>query len=364
MKVANFPGGRAVIIGIANYSRVPQLPESVLDDARDVAALLMAPEHCGYDPANVCLLIDDHATLNGIRLALDDVARSCVPDDTIVVFFSGHGAETGAPTDPTSALVPVDCDPSDVDATALREAEFSAALAKIPAKRLFVVLDACHSGGAGSFKSGGTLDALRFGFNDKSLARLAQGAGRVLMASSRSTETSLILHGARNSLFTEHLLTALRGGGRTAGDGLIRVFDVFNYVTEHVQMAAPGRQHPIFKASDLEENFPIALNRGGAKSTGRSNATSAGPKRWRDLEALLPDLYPAGPRDQGVWERAGGDASRLELIGTGRAIWFTALRTLSRGGGGPAISRRSLIATAMEDYPHHLELAALRDQCP
>jgi hypothetical protein len=54
----------------------------------------------------------------------------------------------------------------------------------------------------------------------------------------------------------------LKGAAYTQGDGLIRVFDVFNHVSEKVQAAVPGKQHPIFKASDLEDNFPIALDRG------------------------------------------------------------------------------------------------------
>ena len=73
-----------------------------------------------------------------------------------------------------------------------------------------------------------------------------------------------------NSLFTHFLLEALRGNARTRGDGLIRVFDVFDYVSEEVP--ARGRQHPIFKATDLENNFPIALYRGGKQAVPAANA--------------------------------------------------------------------------------------------
>ena len=61
----------------------------------------------------------------------------------------------------------------------------------------------------------------------------------------------------RNSLFTHYLLEALRGGGKTLGDGYVRVFDVFRHVAERVPARAD--QHPIFKVAAMEEDFPIAL---------------------------------------------------------------------------------------------------------
>jgi hypothetical protein len=237
------------------------------------------------------------------------------------------------------------------------EAEFSSALARIKAQRLVVFIDACHSGATGSFKA--IDDIPNLGFSEKSLDRLAQGTGRVLIASSRASETSLVLAGASNSLFTEHLVDALRGGARTQGDGLIRVFEVFNHVAEKVRGAAPGCQHPIFKASDLEDNFPIALDRGGAKGIIPTPGVNNSAKVWRQLEEIFADLYPAGPPDQDIWARAGGDLSRLRLNGTGRANWFAALRTMQQGGGGLGISQGTLIRAALEDFPHHQELTRL-----
>ena len=66
----------------------------------------------------------------------------------------------------------------------------------------------------------------------------------------------------KNSLFTHYLLEALRGQGRTLGDGYVRVFDLFRYVADHVP--AKANQHPIFKTTAMEEDFPVAL-------TGRRN---------------------------------------------------------------------------------------------
>ena len=68
--------------------------------------------------------------------------------------------------------------------------------------------------------------------------------------------------GAPNSLFTQQLLAGLRGG-IASEDGLIRIFDIFEYIQPRIT-AAQQNQHPIFKG-ELEENFPVALYVGGKK---------------------------------------------------------------------------------------------------
>ena len=295
-KTAGFQQGHAIVVAVANYHEINTLPKAVLNDARDIASVLTSPDHCAYDPKNVCVLLDGDATLVKLRQALASVASASQPDDTVVIFFSGHGALLGDPADPTSALLPVDCRLEAIDATSLSEGEFSATLRSIKAQRLVVLLDACHSGGAGSFKGGG-IEPPSLGYSEKALGRLTQGSGRVLIASSRASETSLVFPGSRNSLFTQHLLEALRGEGYTHGDGLIRVFEIFNHVAAKVRGTVPGRQHPIFKASDLEDNFPVALDRGGSKevrpTSSRSMAREA--DSWKRLTEIFADLYPAGP---------------------------------------------------------------------
>ena len=351
--------GHAIVVGVASYRNLSPLPHAVVNDARDVAELLTSKTYCGYDELNVHLLVDSDATLKRIRDALATVAVTCRPDDTVIIFFSGHGARLGNSADPVSALLPVDCEIGKLGATSLSETEFSSSLQRLMARRLLILIDACHSGGAGSFKDIGAGRRPDLGYSEKSLDRLAQGTGRVLIASSRSSEKSWVLPDARNSVFTSHLLDALRGRARTSGDGMIRVFDIFNHVAEMVNREVPGRQHPIFKATNLEDNFPVALDRGDVKSNAANPVAGESLETWGQLQEILPDLYPAGPMDLEVWARAGGDPSQLYLNETGRAAWFKALRTLRRGGGGVGIRRESLIETALADYPHHPALAAL-----
>lgn len=349
-----FSAGRALVVGVADYEDVTPLPEAVLNDARDVAGTLLSPGHCGYDPARVTTLLDAEATSARIREALRELADGTRPGDTALVFFSGHGGRIRLGAGHATLLVPVDYRPADPLGTGLPADELSDALAAIPAERLLVVLDACHSGGAASLKSGDR--TVPGGFADDDLRRLAQGKGRVVLASSRADETSLVLGGARNSVFTAAFLEALRGGGQTRGDGLVRVFDVFNHVAAGVRRAVPGRQRPVLKANDLEDDFPVALDQGGAKGPAlRDRAPSATARR---VEDVLAELYPLGPTDDEIWSRAGGDLARLDLSGSGRAMWLRAVRMARLGGGVPL---GMLLGEALRDYPHHRELKALLD---
>ena len=147
----------------------------LLNDARDIAAVLKTSEYCGYDERNVHLLLDGNATLERIRATLASVAMASGPGDTVVIFFSGHGANLGDPVDPESALLPVECDPRTLDTTSLSEPEFSAALQRFAAQRLLVLVDACHSAGAGSFKAAQAAEPPALGYSEKSLGRLAPG---------------------------------------------------------------------------------------------------------------------------------------------------------------------------------------------
>jgi hypothetical protein len=103
----------------------------------------------------------------------------------------------------------------------------------------------------------------------------------------------------------------------------------------------------------------LALDHGGAKGSAPSLSINEDKDVWRQLEDIFADLYPAGPQDQEIWARAGGDISRLRLTGTGRTNWFAALRTMRQGGGGRGVSQETLVQTALQDFPHHPELRHL-----
>ena len=286
----SFVEGYALVIAIANYPKVSKLPSSILKDGRDIENILRSPTHCGYPDRNIRLLLDSEANANGIREGLRWLADVTSKNGSCVIFFSGHGGRLETSPSYQHYIIPYDCDPNDLDGTALNSSEITGLLNDIRAQRLLVVFDCCYAAGTGDLKGlSPKLPAYKEGIDLDRFAQLAQGAGRVMMASSRHDEESLVLHGMKNSLFTHTLLEAMKGEARTRGDGLIRVFDVFDYISE----AVPGKgpQHPVFKAYDLENNFPIALYLGGQKSGADRQRVRTTHVDKRQLVEVLTRLF-------------------------------------------------------------------------
>ena len=364
MNSTDHPQGHALLIGVANYQQISSLPAAILNDVNDVAATLSSPKYCAYAPANVVTLLDADATRAAVLKSLDELAARATPDDTACVFFSGHGAVIGSLGNEDSVLMTVDSDLDDIEKTSISSGVLTAALAQIKAKRMLVFIDACHAGGAAIAKNlnNGKGHEFKSGYTQNTFAKLAVGSGRALMASCRADEVSAVFIGARNSVFTTVLLTGLRGAADKSASGFIKVFDLFNYVSEEVPKLIPDCQHPIFKADNLEVNFAVALSQGGMKSpySPENTPTAHEEDPWLALEAVLIELYPSGPRDQEVWSRAGGDLFGLLLHSSGQAAWHAALRTLKQGGGGKNINFHSLLRTAKRDFSNHLQLTMLQ----
>src|SRR2546421_4409382 len=81
----------ALVVGIANYVHLNQLPEIVLKDARDIHQLLIDRNHCAYPNPNVELLLDEEATRPALQEALARLARRCNEESTVFFYISSHG---------------------------------------------------------------------------------------------------------------------------------------------------------------------------------------------------------------------------------------------------------------------------------
>lgn len=300
----------ALVVGIARYKAINPLPETVLKDAQDVHDVLVHHEYCGYAAGNVELLLDQAATGEALRTALATLASRSDTASNVFVYLSCHGGRIESGPHAGEYILPADVDYASnarMAGTAISGTELTEALRAIEARKLTIVFDCCHSGGIGQPKDA-TTAAVKSGLSDRYYDQLKQGRGRAILASSRSDELSWILDGAENSVFTGHLLGAMRGGAPGPG-GLIRIFDVFDYVQPRVTADQPN-QHPVFKA-EIEENYAVALHLGGKKAAAPepapaladgyeydvfiSYSSTKEDRRWV-RKALLPHLEGAGLR--------------------------------------------------------------------
>ena len=348
--------GYALIMTVEQntHDRLPDLGESVSADGDLIERVLLDEEVCGYGSDRVMRLRGTSATAENIRAALDALRRTVDPEDPVFFYFSGHGDASSCDGSDGASLFPWNADIVRCE-NVLTSGVLAQAWGAIPSKRKLAVVDACYSGGLRMTKS---TVASEKRLSRPQLNALSDGEGSVLISSSRSVEPSLILGRDSTSLFTKHLANGLLGHGGHDGDGFVRVFDLFNYVAIEVRHEVP-EQSPVYAAYHQNQNFAVACCVDAARRKTRTPLTemAADGGRLQAITAVFCSLYPLGPTDQAIWERAGGDLSRLKLSGRGRTDWFSAIQLMNRGGGSLTIE--VLCREALSDYPRNRDLERL-----
>ena len=232
----------ALVIGIAKYRSMRPLAKTTID-AEDLYKVFTER---GYARLRMQLLLDDQATKLAINQQLDWLADAATADDTVVIFFSGHGAQLLGDAVSGEYLCPVDADIQQVQETCISDLEFTTALRSIRAGRIVVFLDACHSGGVGTPKDSQV--QLKGGLSQAAYDHF-QGKGRFIIASCKPDEVSWETPNLNNGLFTHHLLAGIRGQAARS-DGTVWMNDLFSYV--YRQVSQTQLQHP-YQKSDAED---------------------------------------------------------------------------------------------------------------
>jgi hypothetical protein len=293
-----FPTAHALLIGIGSYAHAPQLNVPItVADASAVAAVLRDPQYCGYPPERVMLLSDAAASREGVLAALDGLAARAGEDDTVFVFYAGHGEYgddgyylTTHDTRLAGRKVAV--------GTGLREAELIAKLRAIKAKRLLLVVNACHSGEISPVLAPGEEPLTGTPLPPQvSAALLGTGAGRVIISACRENQYSFIGPGPL-TLFTQALVDGLQGKGVSSNRGYISVFDLYTHLYFALDEAVPRKvsaavrqrygekQEPELTILKGVGPFAVALWR-GATTLGDFDA-SGGPPEGTAVREVNP----------------------------------------------------------------------------
>lgn len=149
-----------------------------------------------------------------------------------------------------------------------------------------MLLDCCHAGGVGEAEAG--LSLVKAPLPPEALALLAEGRGRVLIASSRGEELSFA--GRPYSAFTLALIEALCGQGvARPGCARVRVADLALHHASGGSWPHPPASAPILRFEHAD-NFAVAYYAGGV----------ATPKGLPF--AAQPEIEP----EPGTWQAMGG----------------------------------------------------------
>lgn len=259
-----FTQGHALIVGVGGAY---DLPDTV-NDAKGIADILRDPGRCAYPKDQVQLLSGAKSGRAAVLNGLERLAK-VKADSSVLVYFSGHGAQVRRGKKTDYYLMPHEYDLDRLEETAISGLEFASRLGIIKSERLLVLLDCCHAGafsGAQALqqgtKSSSNVMVTKASLPPQAQKIFASRKGRVLIASSTGSEVSYA--GKPYSAFTTALVAALCGEGAAQEDGYVRVVDLALYAREAVVKLTGDKQHPImdFEKSD---NFAVAYYAGGEK---------------------------------------------------------------------------------------------------
>lgn len=252
------PAGRIwlAVIGISNY-RDPSIAD--LDFARnDAVAVGAYYRDLGIPSEQIIELFDERATLADIkrRLGTELVREATNPEDTVLIYFAGHGEmeadRSSADSDGFSKyLLPHDANRADLFGSALSMEELSRILERLRAERVVLIIDSCFSGAAGGRTPYEPNLGSRGVITEEFLSRIVQGKGRVILTASGGREVALESRERRHGIFTYFLLEGLRGAADTDRDGRVDVDEIYKFVSRRVSSATGGRQNPMRKSPNL-----------------------------------------------------------------------------------------------------------------
>jgi cell wall-associated NlpC family hydrolase len=292
--VASKDGSRrlALIVGVSRYRDPLATPlPGASNDAKRMYDLLTRDNGYGFPKANVCLLLDEDATVEGFKSSF---ARTLVDraqlDDVAFVFFAGHGSQVAddnrdEPDEMDETLVFNDSRSGGVPD--LVDDEFNAMLARLSAKtrNIVVILDSCNSGTATRGADTGTF-----------VARYLPPAERLAPASQAPAGD-----GSRDWA-PENLPGLVFFAAATDGTSALETRGNGVFSDAVVQVLSAAQSSPLFYSQAARlipplvaaRSYQIPMFHGQLDRPVFANTTRARPVGW-EVIALGPPLQLSGP---------------------------------------------------------------------
>lgn len=235
-KTAQGARTHAVILGVNTYQddALPSL-NFALRDAGKFAQALSEQNQGADNQLNMTLLKDRRASTAKLRTAITDTLAQAREGDHVLFYFAGHGLRDA---NGRFYLALSSTDPANLSETAVPFAELTEMFKDSPA-RMTVILDACHSGSAGTGFFAST-DAVTTDLADL-------GSNVTMLAASKGREVSIESAETDGGLFTDALVAVL-STQRTEFDrnlnGRIEASELYLGVKSKVVAQSEGKQTP------------------------------------------------------------------------------------------------------------------------
>ncbi len=275
----------ALVVGISQFQD-PLIPvlHYTTDDAKSFAAELVDPNIGRFPPDHVLLLTDSQATTVAIKEALNKIARLAGYNDEVVIYVATHGSPRSMDVAGANYIVTYDTkfetdrqvDEDALYATALPMVQLANAVAtRVKALRTVVILDTCFSGGAIDNESKVMVSGIgNAAPAQKTLDRMAEGTGRIVLAAASEKEESLESPTLQHGYFTYFLLQALKKDNGM--DPLTGIYasvaqQVSDRVAHDAQLGHQNlAQHPVMSRSSNKADFALGVTPDGAGTAAKS----------------------------------------------------------------------------------------------
>jgi len=246
------------VIGIDRYVTWPRLANAV----SDAAGALRLFKRLGFEEVTTPLF-DDAATGEALRRLVTDDLGQLSPNDSLVLFFAGHGhthtARFGNMSVKTGCVIPVDAarPGGHVSSSWLRLDTWLSDIARLPPRHILVIVDACHSGVALN-----TLHKWRGEGPELTteLAALQTRRSRRIITSALDDQHAIDSGPyPGHSLFTGCLIEALSGGLAKDGQCVATGREIGQYVQKRVRSYPLSTQTPDFGTFELDDRGDIVV---------------------------------------------------------------------------------------------------------
>ncbi|MDP7027164.1 MAG: caspase family protein [Candidatus Marinimicrobia bacterium] len=239
-EVSFYADSWALLIGINEYQFEKPLNYAVAD-AEEMQRLLV--EKLGFPEKNIEILLDDNATLNGIKKSMQKLAENTSENDRVLIYFAGHGFTQPLPSGGEEGyLIPINGKSSDLFSTSIPMSEMNRLSNMTPAKDMLFLMDACYSGLMGVGSRGLDLDVNTPNY----LKKISAGGSRTVITAGKKGEIAQERAEWGHSPFVKNIKSGLeKGMADTNGDGYITDRELGNYLTYQVTADTDNKQTPV-----------------------------------------------------------------------------------------------------------------------
>jgi WD40 repeat protein len=224
---------RALVIGIQIY---PFYAESnrlkyADSDAKAFVSFLKSVEGGEFQDDDIQLLLNEQATRKEIFSAIRKLSLGPETDDIVYIFIAGHSQQDDLGR---VFLMPFDADPKIPEAFGIRADEFMREVrSRIGSRRLVFFIDTCYA--AAFLNDNG---ASRSG--EQNLQELwkqeikSADSSTIAFLSATANQRSREADSLRHGIFTNYVLSGLRGDADSNNDGIVRAGELYTYLIDNV----------------------------------------------------------------------------------------------------------------------------------